>query len=251
MEEQLTRSHDPQRRQANIELDSRHETEVEKVKSELVQKCGDDDEMFHTLGEFEAVQENYFQERLRYVHEEHEIQMENIVKEYEILLLRTKNELDVLREDDFQRIRRLQDEIYAKEEAILEMRKNFEEEQEKHEKELTLERNKYDKEMAKKIDEQIAVVEKEKEVWNNDKEKEIAYLKTQFEGRMIEYGAENEEKFQALRARYEEEMLNRDMQYIKREEDIRTELGARLVLFLFCCSNSLIYQMIQENVSTL
>ncbi|XP_065053400.1 A-kinase anchor protein 9-like isoform X3 [Rhopilema esculentum] len=229
MQAQLVDLRDPQRVQARMELDNRHENKVEKVKSELVQKCGDDDEMFHTLGEFESVQEDYFQERLKCVQEEHEIHVGNIIKEYEIMLLKTKNELDVLREDDFQRIRRLQDEIYAKEEAILEMRKAHEEEKESLEKELAEEKNSHDRDIARKTDEQIAIVAKEKEVWNFERERELDFMRTQFEGRMIEKDAECEEKMRNLQNWYENEMQRREMEFIQREEIMKEHLGQRSI----------------------
>ena len=227
MQAQLVDLRDPQRVQARMELDNRHENEVEKVKSELVQKCGDDDEMFHTLGEFESVQEEYFQERLKCVQEEHEIHVGNIIKEYEIMLLKTKNELDVLREDDFQRIRRLQDEIYAKEEAILEMRKAHEEEKENFEKALEEEKNSHDRDIARKTDEQIAIIAKEKEVWKAERERELDFMRTQFEGRMVEKDAENEEKLRNFQNWYENEMQRREMEFIQREEIMKEHLGQR------------------------
>ena len=224
-ESQMNGRPDPQRVQANMELDTRHEHEMEKVKLELVQKCGDDDEMFHTLGEFESVQENYFQEKLKYVQEEHEIHIETIVKEYEILLLKTKNELDVLREDDFQRIRRLQDEIYAREEQIVDIRKKLDDEIENYERKLKEERGKHDVEMAKKNDDQIALLAKEKEVWENDKEREISLLKSQFDGWLVEKDHESEMRMQELRAMYENEMGRREMEFIQREEIIKANFG--------------------------
>lgn len=224
-ESQISNWRDPQRIQASIELNTRHENEMEKVKAELVQKCGDDDEMFHALGEFESVQENYFQERLKYVQEEHEVHIENIVKDYEVLLLKTKNELDVLREDDFQRIRLLQDQIYAKEEEVLEVKKSLEDAVEKYEKELKDEKNRHDREIARKIDDQIALLTKEKEVWENDKQREMAHLKMQFDGWIVQKDHELEMRTQEIRATYENEMMRREMEFIQREEIIKANYG--------------------------
>lgn len=210
-----------------MELDTRHENEMEKVKSELVQKCGDDDEMFHALGEFESVQENYFQEKLQYVQEEHEVHIESVVKEYEILLLKTKNELDILREEDFQRIRRLQDEIYAKEEQILELKKSLEDETERLEQERREERDKHEKEIAKKNDDQVALLSSEKTVWENEKGREIAMLKMQFDGWLVQKDHELEMRVQEVRAMCENEMARREMEFIQREEIIKANYGQK------------------------
>ena len=226
-ERQVSGRPDPQRVQANMELDTRHEKEVEKVKSELVQKCGDDDEMFHTLGEFESVQENYFQEKLKYVEEEHEIHLETIVKDYEILLLKTKNELDCQREEDFQRIRRLQDEIYAKEEQVLEVRKLLEDEAEQLKKELQEERERHYREMARKNEDQIALLAKEREVWEDDKHREIAILRSQYDGLLADKDYSCEMRLQDLRMWYESEMGRTQMEFIQREEIIKANYGQK------------------------
>ena len=226
-ERQISGRPDPQRVQANLELDTRHEKEVEKVKSELVQKCGDDDEMFHTLGEFESVQENYFQEKLKYVQEEHEIQIETIVKDYELVLLKTKNELDIMREEDFQRIRLLQDEIYAKEEQIVEIQKSLENEAEQSRRELKEERERHCREMAKKNDEIISILAKEKEVWENEKQGEIAALRYQYDGWMAQKDYSCQVQLQELRGMYENEMKTREMEFIQREEIIKENYGQK------------------------
>ena len=210
-----------------MELDTRHEKEVEKVKSELVQKCGDDDEMFHNLGEFESVQENYFQEKLKIVEEEHEVHLETVVRDYELLLLKTKDELHVLREEDFQRIRRLQDEIYAKEGQIIEIQKSLEDESEKFKNELKEERERHAREMFKKSEEQISLLAKEKEAWENEKQREMSVLRSQYDSWLAERDYSYEMKFQEQRAMYENEMSRREMEFIQREEIIKTNYGQK------------------------
>ena len=183
--------------------------------------------MFHTLGEFESVQENYFQEKLKYVQEEHEIQIETIVKDYEIVLLKTKNELDILREEDFQRIRLLQDEIYAKEEQIVEIQKSLENEAEQSRKELKEERERHYREMAKKSDDMVSILAKEKEVWENDKQREFAAMRSQYDGWMAEKDYSCEIRLQEMRGMYENEMAGREMEFIQREEIIKENYGQK------------------------
>ncbi len=120
LEEHLIKRHNEDLRQAEIDLAVRYEQEMDNLKYQITQRHGDD--MFVVMSEFEAEQENYFKERLHFIQQEHESEMEQLSREQELVLLKTKHELEVLREEDFQRIRMLQDEIYAKEEAILELK---------------------------------------------------------------------------------------------------------------------------------
>eukprot|EP00794_Sanderia_malayensis_P003343 gene3343-3832_t len=120
LEEQFKTRHNEELRHAELELAARYDKEMDKLKYGITQQHGEG--MFGVMSQFEAEQENYFKERLHYIQVEHENEMEQMSREHELVLLKTKNELDVLREEDFQRIRKLQDEIYAKEEEVLELR---------------------------------------------------------------------------------------------------------------------------------
>ena len=210
-------THHEELRQAEIELVSRYDREMEKLKIDITEKHGDD--MFLVMSEFEAEQENYFRERLRYLQEEHDTELEQLRQEYELLLLKTRHELEAMRDDDFQRIRKLQDEIYSREEKILEMRQNFEKEK------IVIE-----KETETRVDKKHKSTPSE--VLVAELRREVAEQRTYFEQLLIERNGDFEEKYQELRAYYEAETLNKAMDYAKKEEEWKIQADTRYLIFL-------------------